>query len=259
MSSTTLRIIALALGAAGLAGQAQAAAITLTDGALAYQQNFDSLAKSGTSSSLPAGWSFLETLGNANTSYAAGTGSDNAGNTYSFGSAGSSERALGGLQSGNLLSVFGASFTNQASRSVASVAIAYVGEQWRLGASGRNDRLNFQYSTNASSLSTGTWTDVDALDFVSPISTGSARALDGNLAANSRSLNSSLNGLNLAQGATLWLRWNDFNASGADDGLAVDNFSLNATLAPVPEPGSYALLLAGLGVVGLVSRRRLGR
>jgi hypothetical protein len=30
-------------------------------------------------------------------------------------------------------------------------------------------------------------------------------------------------------------------------------------MAPGPEPSSYALLLAGLGVVGFAARRRLGR
>lgn len=30
-------------------------------------------------------------------------------------------------------------------------------------------------------------------------------------------------------------------------------------MAPVPEPSSYALLLAGLGVIGFAARRRLGR
>jgi len=30
-------------------------------------------------------------------------------------------------------------------------------------------------------------------------------------------------------------------------------------MAPVPEPETYAMLLAGLGVMGAVARRRLGR
>lgn len=246
----------LALGALAAASLSAHAAIELGDANLSYQQSFDSLAASGTSSMLPAGWAFLETGTNANASYAAGTGSDNAGNVYSFGSAGSSERALGGLLSGSVTPVFGASFTNQASRAIDSLAISYTGEQWRLGAANRADRLQFQYSTDASSLNTGSWTSVSALDFSSIVTTGSARALNGN--SNSAAVSGSLSGLSLAQGATVWLRWTDFNASGADDGLAVDNFSLNATLAPVPEPSSYALLLAGLGAIGFVARRRRG-
>ncbi|WP_349741535.1 PEP-CTERM sorting domain-containing protein [Roseateles cavernae] len=251
---STLRY--LALGALAAASLSANAAIQLGDANLSYQQSFDSLATSGTSSALPTGWAFLETGTNANASYAAGTGSDNAGNVYSFGSAGSSERALGGLLSGSVTPVFGASFTNQASRAIDSLAISYTGEQWRLGAANRADRLQFQYSTDASSLNTGSWTSVSALDFGSIVTTGSARALNGN--SNSAAVSGSLSGLSLAQGATVWLRWTDFNASGADDGLAVDNFSLNATLAPVPEPSSYALLLAGLGAIGFVTRRRRG-
>lgn len=250
MSKQFLAIVAL--GAASLSANA---AIELGEGALSYQQNFDSLASSGsTGTALPTGWAFAETLANANASYGVGDGGSNAGNTYSFGSAGSSDRALGSLQSGNLLTVFGASFTNQASRAIDSLAISYTGEQWRLGAANRADRLQFQYSTDASSLNTGSWTSVSALDFGSIVTTGSARALNGN--SNSAAVSGSLSGLSLAQGATVWLRWTDFNASGADDGLAVDNFSLNATLAPVPEPSSYALLLAGLGAIGFVTRRR---
>lgn len=38
-------------------------------------------------------------------------------------------------------------------------------------------------------------------------------------------------------------------------GKLYDNISIN-TVAPVPEPETYALLLAGLGLVGSVSRRR---
>lgn len=251
------RFFALAaLAAASLSAQAQ---VQLTAASLNYSQNFDTLASSGTSSSLPAGWAFLEGGSNANTTYAAGTGSDNAGNTYSFGKAGSTERALGGMRSGSLVPQFGVSFVNLAGRAIESVSIGYIGEQWRLGGTGRTDRLSFQYSTDATTLNSGTWTNLSALDFIAPKNSTPTGALDGNAAANRSALSGSIAGLNLAQGGSLWLRWSDVDVSGSDDGLAIDDFSFNATLAPVPEPSTYALLLAGLCAVGLMSRRRLGR
>ena len=82
--------------------------ISLTGGT--YQQDFNTLATSGTSSTLPSGWLFLETGTNANTLFTAGTGSSNTGDTYSYGNAGSSDRALGGLLSGSLTPLFGAWF-----------------------------------------------------------------------------------------------------------------------------------------------------
>lgn len=251
------RFFALAaLAAASLSAQAQ---VQLTAASLNYSQNFDTLASSGTSSSLPAGWAFSEVGGNANTTYAAGTGNDTAGNTYSFGKAGSTERALGGLRSGSLVPQFGVSFVNLAGRAIESVSIGYIGEQWRLGGTGRTDRLSFQYSTDATTLNSGTWTNLSALDFIAPKNSTPTGALDGNAAANRSALSGSIAGLNLAQGGSLWLRWSDVDVSGSDDGLAIDDFSFNATLAPVPEPSTYALLLAGLCAVGLMSRRRLGR
>src|SRR5215510_10406800 len=75
-------------------------------------QNFDTLASTGPSSTLPTGWFFEEAGTNANTTYTAGTGSGNAGDTYSFGAAGSADRAFGGLQSGSLVPTIGASFAN---------------------------------------------------------------------------------------------------------------------------------------------------
>lgn len=69
-----------------------------------YNQDFNTLALSGTSSTVPAGWLFSESGTNANTIYTAGTGSGNAGDTYSFGAASNSERAFGGLQSGIITS-----------------------------------------------------------------------------------------------------------------------------------------------------------
>ncbi len=191
-----------------------------------YGQDFNTLANSGTSGTLPTGWFLNEVGTSANSTYAAGTGSDNAGNTYSFGAASNSERAFGGLRSGGVNPTIGASFTNNTGVTITSLDISYLGEQWRLGATGRFDQMDFQYSLNATSLTSGTWTDENSLDFIAPNSTGIVGALNGNDAGNRSSISSSLTGLSIAAGATFWIRWNDFNASGADDGLGIDDFSL---------------------------------
>lgn len=218
-----------------------------------YSENFDTLASSGTSSTMPAGWSFLETGTSANTVYTAGTGSGNAGDTYSFGATGSSERALGGLQSGNVIPLFGLAILNSAGSTISGLVITYTGEQWRLGAAGRVDRLDFQYSTDATSLSSGTWTDFNALDFTAPTTSGTLGALNGNAALNQTTISSTISGLSWANGSTIWLRWSDLNATGADDGLGIDNFSLTA----VPEPVNVAMAVFGVVVVGASGIRRL--
>ena len=194
-----------------------------------YNQDFNTLALSGTSSTVPAGWLFSESGTNANTIYTAGTGSGNAGDTYSFGAANNAERAFGGLQSGSLNPTIGAGFTNNTGGTVTSLAFAYTGEQWRLGATGRTDRIDFQYSLDAISLTTGGWIDVNTLDFSAPISTGTVGALDGNAAANRTAISFTLSGLSIPNGATFYIRWLSFDASGADDGLGIDDFSLTPT------------------------------
>lgn len=194
-----------------------------------YTQDFDTLANTGTTNStLPFGWELSEAGGGArdNEQYAADTGSSSTGDTYSFGAATSTERAFGGLQSGTLIPTIGASFQNDTGSTLTELTIQYTGEQWRLGATARVDRLDFQYSTDATSLTTGSWTDVNALDFTAPVTTPTG-ALDGNAAANKTAKTATITSLSIASGSTFWIRWTDFNASGADDGLAVDNFSLS--------------------------------
>src|SRR5581483_4342455 len=206
---------------------ASGASISLTATGVTYTQDFNTLAGSGSSSALPPGWAFVESGANANTTDTAGSGASTTGNTYSFGSTGSSERALGGLQSGSLVPTVGACFTNNTGGTINALAVAYTGEQWRLGASGRGaDRLDFQLSTTATSLTTGTWIDYDSLDFSSPVTTGTVGALNGNTSVNRSSLSFTINGLNIVNGQTFFIRWLDFNVSNSDDGLAIDDFSL---------------------------------
>ncbi len=202
-----------------------------------YRQHFDSLASSGTTNdlaTLPNGWTFSESGTNANTTYAAGTGSSNAGNTYSFGLT-ADDRALGGLLSGSLSPTVGAGFENYTGSTITSLQITYRGEQWRLGATGRGaDRLDFQYSGDATSLTSGTWTDIDALDFNSKITVGTAGALNGNDTLNNRILNFTIAGLSIEPGETFYIRWQDSNVASSDDGLAIDDF----TIVPVGIPSN---------------------
>jgi uncharacterized protein len=215
-----------ALLALALAGTAHADCISITGSA--YGQDFDTLAASGTASIVPAGWALRETGTNANGIYNTGTGSSNTGDTYSFGSSGSTERALGAVRSGSLVPSWGACFVNNTGAAISALDIAYTGEQWRLGATGRTvpDRVDFQYSLDATSLADGSWTDVDALDFSALSLSGTVGALDGNNAGNRTARSTTLESLSIPAGGTIWVRWNDFDVASSDDGLAIDDFSL---------------------------------
>lgn len=221
---------------------AASAQVSIVSVGVPVTENFNTLALTGTSSTVPAGWAFLETGASANLLYTAGTGSSTTGDTYSFGAAASSERAFGGLLSSNVNPTIGASFKNDTGAILISLDISYTGEQWRCGTAARADRLDFQYSLDATSLSTGTWVDADALDFGSP-NTAAIGALDGNLAVNRAALSHTIGSLSIAPGAVFWIRWTDFNASGADDGLSVDDFSLSGGEPPTPgQPDTWGRL-----------------
>ena len=203
---------------------ASAQVVPLVGGTPAVQ-DFDSLASSGTSSTLPDGWYLAESGTNANTLYTANNGSANSGDTYSFGTGTSSERALGTLASNSLTSRIGAQLRNDSGEALSEIAVAYTGEQWRLGATGRTETLQFEYSLDATSLANGSWIALATLDFASPTTTGVTGALDGNDGANRAPVSASITGLNLAPNATIWVRWSDINIGGSDDGLAIDNIS----------------------------------
>ncbi|HEV8692654.1 MAG TPA: hypothetical protein VGQ93_00485, partial [Lysobacter sp.] len=169
-------------------------------------QGFDLLAQTGTDNALPAygssNW-YLSESGDGvrnDGKYAADDGTGGAGDTYSYGQAGSSDRALGTLRDDSLNSTFGACFVNRTSGTITSLEIVYTGEQWRSGASGRTDRLDFQYSLDATGLGDGTWIDFDPLDFAS-LNTTAVGALDGNAAPNREAQTGNIEGLSIPDGA----------------------------------------------------------
>lgn len=245
-------LVASAGTAALLPGVAGAAEPVPRDLATSVTETFDSLAASGTSDAVPAGVGFVETGSNANTTYSAGTGSANAGDTLSLGTSG--ERAFGGLASASLMTRLGFAVRNTTGAPLTGVTVGYTGEQWRSGdTTNVPDVLDFAYAVNPTSL-TGTFTDVNELDFTSPAPTAGAGALNGNADANRRVFPATqISGFSVPAGGVLVLRWSDPNNSGADDALAIDDLTITVSNddspPPPPPPGDCSATDTPVGAV----------
>lgn len=219
-------------------------------GAGRYAQNFDALPSAGTNTwsnnvSLP-GWIAQRTGTGSN--IVADAGSSNAGNLYSYGSAGATDRALGSLGSqsaGNF--AYGVNLQNTSGRTVTLAALTFTGEQWRNSAAAEQSigftyRLGSNAVTDLQSTNFTGWTAVAALNFTSPVTGGSASALNGSLAAN-RSLRQAGLDVTLAPGQWIALRWQDADQTGTDHGLAIDDLRLDWRVAaegPLPQWTSAA-------------------
>jgi hypothetical protein len=260
MKKVTVLRLATAAAAVGflalLSNSATAAFIQL--GRTNYFQNFDSLISQGKSTFNLPGWAVSYPTDKGG-SITADDGSGQAGRIYSYGANGSSERALGSLRdytlNGSMNPMFGASFQNSSGSAINRLNISYTGEEWRLGAQGRGaDRLQFQYSLNASSLTSGTWLNAQGLDFLTPNLIG-VGAHNGNLAANQTQIAGSIGFLNIPVGATFWVRWVDtaLAGGGPEDGLAVDNF----TISPIPEASTIAAGAVLTGLLGFACWRQV--
>lgn len=89
------------------------------------------------------------------------------------------------------------------------------------------DKLDFQFSTTATALNSGTYTDVNDFDFSSPNnSAASVGALNGNSAGNRTvfDLFAITPTTVIAANATFFIRWVPSNIAGNNDGLAIDDF-----------------------------------
>jgi hypothetical protein len=232
-----LKLIALCLLPMALAAQ-----INITTSGNS-SQNFDALLNTGSVNT----WNDNSTIPNYfaqrsgfGTTYQAGTGSSTVGNLYSFGSSGSNERALGSVGSDNTSALnfaYGVLLQNNSGFVLDQLSVSYTLEQWRNGGNTTPDEVTVWYKISASAISnlspgdnTG-WTQITVLTTASPINTGTAGALDGNLAVNQASLsNISIPNLSVPNGHFMMIKWEDINHSGNDDGLGIDNVDIAWTI-----------------------------
>lgn len=243
MSSFTRRLaLAVALSCGVFAAQAQ---VSLTAPGVAATQSFDALPATGSATlvnnaTLP-GWYFART-GNG-TTIVANNGGSNAGAVYSYGTADAPDRALGSLGSSNAAAgsfFWGVRLQNNTGAVITTLTVSYTGEQWRNSAAAAQ-AIAFSYLVGSPAV-TGSLTEfqtagvaVPALDFTSPVTAGTAGAIDGNAAGNRNALTATITGLSIPVGAEVMLRWSDPDHTGSDHGLSIDEFSVaaNGTGGPV--------------------------
>ncbi len=205
------------------------AQVSITTLGSAYNQNFDGLANTGSGFAPVTGWEISEPP-SGDDLCDAGDGSSTNHGIYSFGTGSNTDRALGSLTASlNEPMLIGARFDNNTGQNISSIVIQFTGEQWRLGQNSLSDKLFFEYSTDAGSLGAGaTWIPISALDFTSPITTGTPGSLDGNLSGNRTTLTANI-AVNIpATTGYVYIRWRDQHAGTNDHGLGIDDFSLTA-------------------------------
>lgn len=261
--------LALALALAAAVPAQAAVSVASTGGT--YTQSFDSLANSGTNAvtwlndSTLNGWSLFNKNLAAITTYTADNGGSNGGSFRSYGVTSNSDRALGGSASGG--AYFGSPATgtvagwiavalnNDTGADLAGFKIAFDGEQWRNGGNTAAQTMVMEYAFGATFATATGWTAPGgSFNFSSPVVGATAAAIDGNSAGLVAGRGGEIT-TTWAAGSTLWVRWVENNDAGNDHGLAIDNVSIQAVSA-VPEPTTYAMLLAGLGCVCFIARRR---
>lgn len=244
------------------------AQVVLTNDIQSYTQDFNSLPITGSATwtdgefYLP-GWTVQRT--STSNSLLTGTGSSNTGGLYSFGSSGSSDRAIGAISSGTASVghfAWGVLIQNNTNATITSLHISFTGEQWRSASrtAGRQATTFWISQSSAttnfslSPLSDENWTSIPDLDFYSVVYYSAAGALNGNLPANKSFLSSTVPVV-IPVGHYIMLRWKDLNDLDDDHGLAVDDFKLSWSSSATPEPGllpveliSFRALIEGKNV-----------
>lgn len=272
-----IRSSLLVLGAAALAaGLSAQVTFTAANYSAGYSQNFNTLAQSGsanvwTDNSTLAGW-YATPLQDNNYYGTSNTGGGltaangtTATALYSFalstGVNGADDRALGFIGGSSVATVHaGLRLVNGTGGEIYSFDLDFRGEQYRSGTNLSTITVAYQvFDAGLGSLTAASgWQSLD-LTFSTLNTAGTQVAMDGNAPGNFATFDHSFLNLNLQDGQELWIRWT-YNrvSSGTFASLAFDDVTISnisASVAPIPEPSTYALIAGSLGLL-LVALRR---
>ncbi len=215
------------------------AQVSYTGGVLA--QDFDTLPASGTFTFATkgpqaldqapigapgaAGWSVYANAGTP-LSFLVDVGGSTVASVYSYGVPGSPERALGLLASSTRVCRAGLRLMNATGQTLTQFTLSYTGEKWRTGGTPNANQMAFDYRIQPAAFdldSGAAFVAVPALDFIAPVSAGTANALNGNAAGNRALISATVSGISWPAGHMLLLRWRDSDSTGEDDALALDD------------------------------------
>ena len=220
----------VALIAAGWMSGAQAQ--VSINGSAPVVENFNTLGTSATAA-LPSGWKMSAagagtTAGYATaanvpaTTQAAGSGAPSTGGRYNWGDgATSTDRAIGFMTSGGYASPNGVmvQYQNNSGGIISAIAVSFDIERYRINSAAAS--VTFLVSTDGA-----TWTAATAGDSGAFATGASSYTFTGGTIV-SKSFN--LTGLSIANGSSIYLKWNFNTTGGNSQGLGLDNVSVTAT------------------------------
>lgn len=162
----------------------------------------------------------------------------------------------GGLKKGSV----GMVFQNNTGTTLSGFDVAYKGEKWYRHT--EETTLLFQYTVQNSfadinsdidRAGAGIWTDVGGLSWTEAAITNNTTWQDGSTAANSTNFNASVSGITLADGQSLIMRWRIPLTGTKEQGLFIDDVTVDNFVA-IPEPATISMLGIG-GLLTLLVRR----
>lgn len=146
---------------------------------------------------------------------------------------GSRPSNMSGGSAGTGQSHIGLRIKNNTGQTIESITVIYKGLQLSLAenGTGNTNSLTFSYqvaSTALTSLTSGTWTNVAALNYNAPnnSSTQGSNQVSGYPCTVSSTISSCINTPAITNGAEIMLRWSDVNNNYNDHHLAIDDIQI---------------------------------